>query len=111
MSWGRALPVFSAVFAVIYLACMYFNIALFSYFPRLHEWFWLTVTNPGPKSGPGMYWYGWIANAVIGASVIATLSLLVPARVSDRAASLSSWAAPSAVILVLLFILRGWFTH
>lgn len=107
----RAFPVFSAAFAVIYLVCMYWNIALVSYFPRLKEWHWLTVTKLGPKAGPGMYWYGWIAVATLGALAAAALSLLLPASTTERTAPTWSWAAPSAVMLVLLFILRGWFIH
>ncbi len=110
MKIARAFPVFSTVFAVIYVVCMYFNLALVSYFPRTRTWYWLTVTNLPKSDGPGMYWYGWLCVAVLGAAAIALLALLLP-RGAARVWSVSSWAVPSAAMLFLAYILRGWFIH
>jgi len=110
MKIARAFPVFSTVFAVIYLTCMYFNVALVSYFPRTRTWYWLTVTNLPKADGPGMYWYGWLCVAFLGAAAVAVLALLLP-RTAGRGWSVSSWAVPAAAMLCLLYILRGWFIH
>jgi hypothetical protein len=109
MKAARVLPVFSAAYAVIYLVAMYENIALVTYYPRLRRWFPLTVSNLPKSAGPGMYWYGWIATAATGAVIIALLSLAAPERVLARVMSVVSWVAPLGVLLVIVYLLRGWF--
>lgn len=111
MKIARAFPVFSAVFAIVYVVCMYWNLALFSYYPRTRAWYWLTVTDRPRADGPGMYWYGWLAVAFLAAGAVSALTLLTPPRVGERAWATSSWAAPAAMALVLVYILRGWFIH
>ncbi len=110
MRLARVLPVFSAAFAVLYLAAMYNNLALVTYVPRLH--LWLPLAPNLPKSaGPGMYWYGWLATSALGAVAIAMLALLVPAERLSPVARRVAWIAPVAVMLALIYILRGWFVH
>jgi hypothetical protein len=111
MKVARAFPVFSAAFAAIYVICMDNNLALVSYFPRTHAWYWLTVTDLPKSAGPGMYWYGWLIVAALGAAALAALSLAVPARAMERVGAVSSWAVPTAAMLFLVVILRGWFIH
>lgn len=101
----RALPVFSAAFAVLYVIAMYFNIAMFVYYPAPAQWHWHDT--PG-LPGPAMYWYGWIANAAVGAAIIAALVALLPASLRRQSATVA-WLVPLASMLTILFILRGWF--
>lgn len=105
----RVFPLFSAAFAAIYVAAMYNNLALVSYFPRTRQWFWLTVTDLPRSAGPGMYWYGWLLTSFLGAAAIAALALLAPAPTIARASRTASWAVPLGVIAVFVYILRGWF--
>lgn len=107
MSWQRAIPIFSGAYAVLYAIAMYFNIALFVYYPQPREWHWHDT--PG-LAGPAMYWYGWIANAVIGAVVIAALGLALPASLKRLSATIA-WLLPLGAMLAILFIIRGWFIH
>lgn len=109
MKVARVLPVFSAAYAVIYLVAMYENLALVTYYPRLKQWFALTVTGLPKSAGPGMYWYGWIATALVGAAAVALLALALPERPLARFMSVASWAAPLGVVLIIVFLLRGWF--
>jgi hypothetical protein len=109
MKVARVLPVFSAAYALIYLVAMYDNLALVTYYPRLRQWFALTVTGLPKSAGPGMYWYGWIATALVGAAVVALLALAVPERPLARFMSVASWAAPLGVVFIIVFLLRGWF--
>jgi len=70
MTIGRALPVFSIAFAVIYIASVYFNLALLTYHPQLVQWGLLVEA---PRQGPAMYWYGWLLTSALGAGAIAAL--------------------------------------
>ena len=109
MRIARAFPVFSVVFAVIYLVAMYFNLALVSYFPRTRHWYALTVTDLPRSAGTGMYWYGWLATSFLGAAAVAELTLAAPERALSRAAGTASWAVPLGILAAFAYILRTWF--
>jgi hypothetical protein len=109
MKAARVLPVFSAAYAIIYLVAMYENLALVTYYPRLRQWFALTVTGLPKSAGPGMYWYGWIATAALGAATVALLALTVPERALARPCAVAAWVAPLGVALVIVYLLRSWF--
>jgi hypothetical protein len=101
----RALPIFSAVYAVLYVVAMYFNIAMFVHYPQTGRWAWHDV--PG-QAGPAMYWYGWIANAAIGAAIISVLLAYLPV-LQRRLAATGAWLVPLCSMLTVLFIIRSWF--
>jgi hypothetical protein len=103
---SRAFPVFAIAFAIIYIASVEYNWALFTYQPRFGTWGAL-VQAPIPP-GPAMYWYGWLATATIGAAVIAMISLVLP-RTLDRLWSVLVWVVPVFMICLQLFLLRGYF--
>jgi len=102
----RALPVFSAVFPVLYLAVTYFNLALFTYFPTQGELHFLVQR---AKDGPSMFWYGWILTSALGAVAVSAISLAVPERIVAR--MWAGWTGVIAVCVMLVFVwlLRGWF--
>jgi hypothetical protein len=102
----RALPAFSAAFIIIYVIAMDNNLALFTYHPALKEFELLAAR---PKGGPAMYWYGWLVTAFLGALVVAAVALVVPERWQARVWPTLSWVAPAAAILVVAFLLRGYF--
>jgi hypothetical protein len=106
MTAARALPVFSIAFAAIYIACVYYNLALVTYHPQLAQWGPLVQA---PKQGPAMYWYGWLLTSALGAGAIAALSLVLPARALDRACAILVWLVPLAMIGLIAYILRGYF--
>ena len=106
MTISRAFPVFSIAFAVIYIASVQYNLALFTYHPELTQWGPLVQA---PKQGPAMYWYGWLATSVIGAAALAGLSLAVPAKALERACAVLVWLVPIVMIGVISYILRGYF--
>lgn len=101
----RALPIFSAVYAVLYVIAMYFNIAMFVHYPQTGKWSWHDV--PG-QAGPAMYWYGWIANAAIGAAIISVVLAYLPV-LQRRVAATGAWLVPLLSMLTVLFIIRSWF--
>ena len=101
----RALPLFSAIYAVFYVIAMYFNIAMFVLYPQTGVWSWHDV--PGQK-GPAMYWYGWIANAAIGAAIISVLLAYLPV-LQRRVGATGAWLVPLLSMATVLFIIRSWF--
>jgi hypothetical protein len=104
---ARSLPIFAMAFAVLYLLCVEFNWALFTYHPALEEFGFLAQA---PKDGPAMYWYGWLATSALGAIVIAALAAWLPESWTRNAAGASlSWAIPMAVMIVFVYILRRYF--
>ena len=107
MNWSRAFPVFSIIFGVIYVPCMFFNLPVFTYIPKIKEYHWLYV-QPTPAQGPGMYFYGWLLTAGIAASLIATASVALPERIVARLTPLT-WVSPLVMLGVVLYILRDWF--
>lgn len=108
MSPVRVFPVFSACFAVLYVLAMNFNLALLTYFPRTHG-VALLAAAPTTESGVAMYWYGWLLTAALGSASVAAAALLVPDRWSARLWSGWSWLVPAAMIVALMYLLRGWF--
>ena len=106
MTVGRALPVFSIAFALIYIASVEYNLALITYHPQIFKW---GVLAEPPKEGPAMYWYGWLLTSALGAGAIAALSLALPARPFDRVWSILVWVAPLVMIATIMYILRGYF--
>ena len=106
MTIGRALPVFSIAFAIIYIASVEYNLALITYHPQIFQWGLLAQA---PKEGPAMYWYGWLLTSTLGAGAVAALSLALPARPFDRVWSILVWVTPLVMIAIIAYILRGYF--
>jgi hypothetical protein len=106
MTIGRAFPVFGIAFAVIYVASVYFNLALLTYHPQLVQW---GVLVEAPRQGPAMYWYGWLLTSALGAGAIAAFSLALPANPFDRVWSILVWVVPTVMIAIIMYILRGYF--
>ncbi len=106
MTIGRALPVFSIAFAIIYIASVEYNLALITYHPQIFKWGWLAEA---PKEGPAMYWYGWLLTSALGAGAVAGLSLALPSRPFDRIWSILVWVTPLVMFATIAYILRGYF--
>lgn len=106
MSIVRVLPVFSVAFIVVYAIALYFNIPLVTYYPTVGQWHWTAQPN---LPGPPMYYYGWLANAAIGAVVISAIAMLVPPV--RRLWAGWSWIAAVAAITMVVYINLVWFTH
>jgi hypothetical protein len=106
VSFHRVLPVFSATFAVIYLISMYYNLALITYHPALNQVEFLAAP---PKTGPAMYWYGWLLSSALGGAAMSALALVIPDRWAARIQPDWSWVIPLSVLLGFVYLLRGWF--
>jgi hypothetical protein len=104
MSITRVFPVFAAAFAVVYVLAVEANWALVTYHPRSGEWEWLTKPS---KSGPAMYWFGWLATSFLAASAISVLALPLTRRWPPPV--WIGWTVPLAVMAVFVYLLRSFF--
>jgi hypothetical protein len=104
MNLEKVFPVFAAAFAVIYLLAVAENWALFTYHPKLGEWDWLAQP---AKTGPPMYWYGWLATSALGATAVSLLTWPLTRR--WPAQFWLGWIVPLAVISVFIYFFRDFF--
>ena len=104
MSITRVFPIFAAAFAVIYVVSVEANWAVVTYHPRLGEWEWLTKP---PKSGPAMYWFGWLITSFLAASAISLLAWPLARRWAPPV--WIGWAVPLAVMASFVYLLRSFF--
>jgi len=104
MSYTRVFPIFAAAFAIVYVISVEANWALVTYHPRINEWEFLTKP---AKSGPPMYWYGWLGTSFLAALAVSLLALPLTRRWSLPV--WIGWGVPLAVMLVFVYLLRGFF--
>jgi hypothetical protein len=104
MSIEKVLPIFAAAFAVIYVLAVQYNWALFTYHPKLGEWGWLAQPT---KSGPPMYWYGWLATSALGATATSLITWPLVRRWSAQ--YWLGWVVPLAIMVIFCYLFRGFF--
>ncbi len=109
MGLSRAFPAFSAAFCVIYLSSMYFhpNLTLFTYSPRLGQWF-AGVPDLG-RGAPGMYWYSWLVTGLIAGLAAGAVALALPENLRNKVWSGWTWVVPVVLTVILAYIERTWF--
>jgi hypothetical protein len=102
---------FGTGFAVFYLLARAQDLALFTVFPTLG------VVLPGAQRGnetalfrlPAMHWYGWMATAALGASVLG----LVAAGMSERSTRPNWfgwwWLIPPFAMIGCIYLTMPWF--
>jgi hypothetical protein len=112
---ARAFPAFAIGFALFYAPGYAFtgntsmvSWPLFTYFPAIDQWKWLLVTG-NDNSGPPMWWYGWIASAVIVGLVFALISLALPERAIRNVLATLVWIVPICAFIFLLNWELSWF--
>jgi hypothetical protein len=106
MNMEKVFPIFAAAFAVIYLLAVQYNWALLTYHPKIGEWGWLAEP---AKNGPPMYWYGWLVTSTFGATAVCLLSWPLARRRPTRL--WLGWIAPLVVMLVFIYLFRGFFVR
>ena len=96
--------VFSLVFVSAYAAAVHLDHPLFWYFPLSNRW---SLHNLADSAlGPAMAWYGWIALAVIPASILAAL---VPKAAGDRIPAAIYWILPFVALYIGYLHEQVWF--
>ena len=109
MRIARAFPAFSAAFCTVYLASMYFHpkLTLFTYGPRLGQWFAL-APDLAPR-GPGMFWYSWLVTGFLAGLAAALIALALPGSLRKKVWTGWTWVVPVALTILLAYIERTWF--
>ena len=100
----RLFPTFGAIFAVIYVIVLDFNLAAVTYVPKLGEWH-VGVFQPAPGDGPPMYWYGLVLTSLIAAIVVTGAAAFIPTNVASKAWHGLTWPLPVGSILFLVWLL------
>jgi hypothetical protein len=97
---------FAVVYAILYALAVDRNWALFSYHPAIGTFGVLTTP---AKTGPTMFWYGWIATAALGGAIAAAIVRVLPEPLTQRLWPGLAWLAPACAIVFFAFLLRGYF--
>jgi hypothetical protein len=56
--------------------------------------------------GPAMYWYGWIANSALGASILGLLAALLPEKIRNKIPLALAWGVPVMLLPILIYSLK-----
>jgi hypothetical protein len=102
---GTFALVFGIGFAILYVVCDMGSMPMFTYHPGPDR-FDLGFTPPRRDEGPAMYWYGWIANSTLGASVVGLLAALLPEKLRGKIPLALAWIAPVVLLPVLIYSLK-----
>jgi hypothetical protein len=104
MTIAKTFSIFAAAFAVIYVLAVELNWALVTYHPRLGEW--EAMVQPA-KSGPAMYWYGWLLTSALGATAVSLAALPLTRYFSFP--TWPGWAIPLLVMVIFVYLFRSFF--
>jgi hypothetical protein len=114
MTASPKFPIFVIAFglgvAVLYTVFEMMTWAAFSYYPASGR-IALGTQPASREEGPAMYWYGWTLSALAGGFVVAALATLLPENLAKRISANLLWIVPIALIVVLAYGLRGFFTR
>ena len=103
--FGTFALVFGICFGVLYVVCDMAAWPLFTYHPgtdRIEPGF----APPRRDEGPAMYWYGWIANSALGASILGLLAARLPEKIRAKIPAALAWITPVALLPVLIYSLK-----
>jgi hypothetical protein len=103
--FGTFALVFGVSFAILYVVCDMAALPMFTYHPgtdRIDSGF----APPRRDEGPAMYWYGWIANSALGASILGLLAAALPEKIRSKIPLALAWIAPVVLLPVLIYSLK-----
>jgi len=108
-AFGTFAIVFAIAAPIIYVASEVAGWPLFTYHPATNR-IDLGWGAPRPNEGPAMYWYGWVATMVIGASLLGIVAARWP-RLSARIPLFLIWLLPLLALPVLAYGLMPFWTR
>lgn len=97
--------VFSLAMPVLYTLGDLAGWPLFTYHPGSDrfDWGWAAARK---DEGPAMYWYGWLAMAMLGASLLGAVSAWLLPRGVHRTALHLAWLVPLLLTPVMVYSLN-----
>jgi len=102
---GAFALVFGICFAILYIVCDMAALPMFTYHPG-PERIDFGFAPPRRDEGPAMYWYGWIANSALGASILGLLAAALPEKIRSKIPLALAWIVPVALLPVVIYSLR-----
>jgi amino acid permease len=115
LGFHRFALAYGTAFAVLYVAALKLDLALFTVYPSLGVVLLGTHHSRdavGPSMAfiaPGMYWYGWTATAALGALIVGLIAALWPERWTQRFWPGWVWVAPVAAMIACVYLTLPWF--
>jgi hypothetical protein len=109
-AFGAFAVVFAIAAPVIYVASELGGFPLFTYHPgtgRIDFGFAAARAN----EGPAMYWYGWLATTLIGASLSGLIATLLPRTITAKLPLFLIWLLPLLVLPILAYALMPFWTR
>jgi hypothetical protein len=110
VAFGTFAVVFAIATPILYVASELGGLPLFTYHPGTNriDLGWVAART---SEGPAMYWYGWIATTLIGASLLGGLAALLPCRLSGRIPLTPIWLLPLPALAILAYALMPFWTR
>jgi hypothetical protein len=100
--------VFAGVAGIVYVAAMENNWAAFTYHPRLVEFAWGVER---PKSGPAMYWYGWMTTSALCGLAAGAVAALAARRIGRSFWFAAGWVVPAGAMLAAIYFMLPFVTR
>ena len=98
---------FSISSPVIYCLVVYLNLPLFTFWPATDRIVWgygpVTATD-----GPNMLWYGWTVTAILIATAVGVIAMMIPERMTRKVPLALVWILPILAIPFVIYSLKAW---
>jgi len=102
---------FSFFACLAYVCCDLFKLPLFTYYPAVDEYVF-GFAKMTESQGPAMYWYGWIVNASLFATIAALITTALPLSIKmTKYIAHLLWLAVWGLLPVLINSLNYYWTH
>ena len=115
---SRAFPAFAVGFCVFFAPAYAFTSGdatfswpLFTYFPSIGDYgeIYPFLVAGSDERGPPMWWYGWMASAILVGLIFAAISLLLPEKSTLKIWSVAIWVVPLISFAFLFDYSLFWF--
>jgi hypothetical protein len=110
VAFGAFAIVFAIAAPVIYVACELGGFPLFTYHPGTNR-IDFGFAAARPNEGPAMYWYGWTAMTLVGASFAGALASFLPPNFVAKIPLFLIWLLPLLVLPILAYALMPFWTR
>jgi hypothetical protein len=103
--FGTFALVFGVSFGILYVICDMAALPMFTYHPGTDR-IDFGYTPARRDEGPAMYWYGWIANSALGATLLGVLAAMLPEKIRRNFPMALCWIVPIVLLPVLIYSLK-----